>query len=81
MAMVRVAKRLRDAGFSRKVCKMAITLHDELVFVYCKELREQVLPIIKDAMEIKVKSWPVQLSVGAKIGTIWGLQKEYKFAA
>lgn len=31
--------------------------------------------MIKNAMEFKVKSWEVQLTVGPKIGKVWGLQK------
>jgi len=55
---------------------LVMQVHDELSFAVRPELINDILPVIKRSMEFNVKGWDVQLSVGAKVGQIWGAQKE-----
>jgi DNA polymerase I-like protein with 3'-5' exonuclease and polymerase domains len=81
IAMVRTDKRLTDAGFTGKEIKFAIQLHDDLTFLARDEVIDDVVPIIKDGMELKISKWQVQLTVEAKVGDIWGSQEKYRKAA
>lgn len=81
IAMVKTAKTLADNNLTWKEVRPVLQIHDELAYIVRDELITQVAPLIRDSMEIKVKSWTVQLSVGAKIGQYWGKQEEMKIAA
>lgn len=81
IAMVKVAKRLLNEGLSSKEVRMVMQIHDELSFLIDEGIVDEVIPMIKSEMEFKVKSWKVQLTVGAKIGTVWGQQEEMELAA
>lgn len=77
IAMVKVDKGLRDAGYGRDKVRMVMQLHDELSFLVRDDMLDEIIPVIKSLMEFKVKSWEVQLSVSAKAGRVWGKQKEW----
>jgi len=79
IAMVRVDKGLKKKGYVNKEVKMIMQLHDELSFLIRIDLLQELCPYIKDLMEFKVKSWVVQLTVGAKVGLVWGQQKDWDF--
>lgn len=81
IAMVKTDAALKKANLTRKEVAFVQQIHDELSFIVRDELVEAVVPIIKSSMEFNVKSWQVQLTVGAKAGKVWGLQKELKLAA
>lgn len=84
IAMVKVQAALEKEQFSSKEVKFGCQIHDELMFVIRDELVQEVSPIIKANMEFKVKSWDVQLTVGGKVGRVWGKQKpleEFELAA
>lgn len=78
IAMVKVAHAIKEAGWNMKDVRFVMQLHDELSFIIRDDLVKKVAQVIKQNMEFKVKSWEVQLTVGMKIGRIWGLQKEVK---
>lgn len=78
MAMVRVAGMLKRDGYSWDQVRPVLQIHDELAYLVRDELVAEVVPKIRERMEIKVKSWEVQLAVGAKIGVVWGTQTEMK---
>jgi DNA polymerase I-like protein with 3'-5' exonuclease and polymerase domains len=81
IAMVKVAKALSRAELGVNQVRFVMQLHDELTFLIRDELLDTAIPLIKSAMEFKVKSWQVQLSVDFKLGTIWGLQRKPSSAA
>ena len=76
IGMVRAASAFKKAGYTRKEVSFVMQLHDELSFLVRDDLLKEVLPVIKKALEIHVKSWEVQLQVGFKVGQVWGAQKE-----
>lgn len=76
IAMIKVASMLKREGYNMKQVRFFIQLHDDLSFIVRNDLVAEVAPKIKAAMEFKVKGWQVQLSVGCKVGRVWGLQKE-----
>ena len=78
IAIVKVHKALSDLGVTRKEAWLAMQIHDELMYAIRDEVIKDLAPVIAENMAFKVKSWPVQLTVGAKIGQVWGLQKEIK---
>jgi len=78
IAMVKVYKALRKAGYTDKQVRLLIQIHDELMYMIKDELIEEIVPIIRENMQFNVKSWIVQLTVGVKIGKVWGLQEEMK---
>lgn len=76
IAMIKVDAMLRREGVPLKDCRFFIQLHDDLSFIIRDELVPVLGPKIKAAMEFHVKNWQVQLSVGAKVGRVWGTQEE-----
>lgn len=79
MAMVKVDKAFKKEVLTSKEVRMVMQLHDELSFLIRDDLLEPISVLIRDKMEFKVKSWQVQLTVGAKVGQVWGQQEDYKF--
>jgi len=79
IAMVKVDKGLKKKGYTNKQIKMVMQLHDELSFLIRDDMLKELIPIVQALMEFKVKSWVVQLTVGAKAGKIWGQQKDWDF--
>jgi len=78
IAMIKTDARLKKEGVPPSDCKFFIQLHDDLSFIVRNEVLHTVAPMIKESMEFHVKNWQVQLSVGCKVGRVWGLQKEIK---
>jgi len=76
IAMVKCDRAVKRNNWRADQIKMVMQLHDELTFMIRDDMLEVCVPIIKDAMEFKVKSWVVQLTVGYKVGKIWGMQVE-----
>jgi DNA polymerase I-like protein with 3'-5' exonuclease and polymerase domains len=76
IAMVKAAAELERNQLGSDRVKFVMQVHDELVFLIKDEFLIKACRVIKDAMELKVKSWQVQLSVGPKLGRIWGKQVE-----
>jgi len=76
IAMVKCDRAIKRNNWRADQIKMVMQLHDELTFMIRDDMLEVCVPIIKDAMEFKVKSWEVQLTVGYKVGKIWGMQIE-----
>jgi DNA polymerase I-like protein with 3'-5' exonuclease and polymerase domains len=81
IAMVRVDKRFKKEGVPRDVAKLGNQIHDELMMIVREEEVDSVVPMVRDAMQFRVKKWPVQLTVDAKVGRVWGEQQKYDFAA
>lgn len=77
IAMVKSDVALKKEGWKANQVKMVMQLHDELTFKIRNELLAEVIPVIVDAMEFKVKSWDVQLTVGFKVGRVWGKQSDH----
>jgi len=78
IAIVRVEKLRLKKGYTHKDMRLAIQLHDELTYLVKDELVDDVVRLIIDGMEFKVKSWEVQLTVGVKVGRVWGIQKKWE---
>jgi len=76
IAMVKAHNNFKNEGITRDMAYLVMQVHDELSFAVRPELINDILPVIKRSMEFNVKGWDVQLSVGAKVGQIWGAQKE-----
>lgn len=76
IAMVKVSSKLKKEGYKANQIRFFIQLHDDLSFIVRNDMVAEVAPKIKEAMEFNVKGWQVQLSVGCKIGRVWGNQKE-----
>ena len=67
LAMIRVAKTLKDGGFGTK---MLLTVHDEIVFDMLKTEEETVVPAITEAMQTALKmSVPIIVETG--VGNNW----------
>jgi len=76
IAMVKCDRAVKRNNWRADQIKMVMQLHDELTFMIRDDMLEACVPVIQDAMEFKVKSWEVQLTVGYKVGKIWGKQVE-----
>lgn len=79
IAMVKVDRKVKDLGYTWKQIKPALQIHDELAYLIRDEHVQDLLMPIKQSMEFNVKSWKVQLTVGAKVGQIWGTQKDWQY--
>jgi DNA polymerase I-like protein with 3'-5' exonuclease and polymerase domains len=80
IALVKVDKKLKENDIFSNECRLVMQIHDELSYIIREESIDKVIPIIKEAMEFKVKGWVVQLTVDCKIGDSWGLQEDYTFS-
>jgi len=78
IAMVKCDRAVKRNHWKPDQIKMVMQLHDELTFMIRDDMLEETVPVIQDAMEFKVKSWEVQLTVGYKVGKVWGKQTETK---
>ena len=78
IAMVKCDRAIKKNEWKPKECKIVMQLHDELTFLIREDLLNETVPVIKDAMEFKVKSWEVQLTVGFKVGRVWGKQPDFE---
>jgi DNA polymerase-1 len=67
LAMIRVSKLLKDKGFKTR---MLLQVHDELLFEAPESEVEQVMPLIKDAMQ-EVAQLSIPLTVDIKAGNSW----------
>ncbi|MEM6474099.1 MAG: DNA polymerase I, partial [Planctomycetota bacterium] len=63
LAMIRVDQALKEGGFQTK---MLLTVHDELVFDLWSEEKEQVLPVIEEAMTTAL---PMEVPIVVEMGT------------
>jgi DNA polymerase-1 len=75
IAMVKAWNNFRTEGITRNDAYCVMQVHDELSFAIRPEVMEDVMPVIKKSMEFNVKGWDVQLTVGTKVGKIWGAQE------
>ena len=76
IAMVKCDRAIKKNGWKPKQIKIVMQLHDELTFLIRDDLLLETIPAIQNAMAFKVKSWEVQLTVGYKVGEIWGQQDD-----
>ena len=79
IAMARIKKRLEREQVEREQCRFGLQIHDELMYIVLNSELGRLLPILKEGMEFKVKSWKVQLQTGAKVGEVWGQQEAWAF--
>jgi len=77
IAMVKCDVAIKKRDWKANQVKMVMQLHDELTFKIRVEMLADVIPVIVEAMEFKVKSWDVQLTVGFKVGRVWGMQTDH----
>jgi len=78
IAMVKCDRAIKRNNWRSNQIKIVMQLHDELTFMIRDDLLLDCIPVIQEAMEFKVKSWEVQLTVGYKVGKVWGQQSEMK---
>ena len=68
VAMVRVARRLREEGFRSQ---MILQVHDELCFTVPAEERERLMAMVKEEMEQVLPSLSVPLIADVGVGKNW----------
>lgn len=78
IAMIRVYKAIEKHGLFDD-CKMLMTIHDELDFEITETRLNEILPILVDAMMVKVPEWPLPLKVDVEVGPTWGDITDYEF--
>lgn len=76
IAMVKCGSWLEKNQVDREEARMVMSVHDEILFQIREDLVPKVAPAMVDCMQFNVKGWAVQLSVGPKVGTVWGKLKE-----
>lgn len=74
LAIVMVRRAIIKAGLRDEI-KILLTVHDQLVFKVRKRVLDQAIPLIRDAMEIKIAGW-VPLLFDIAVGTRWGSCKD-----
>jgi len=67
LAMIRLAARLRDGGFT---ARLILQVHDELLLEVPREEVERLVPVLREAME-GAMPLDVPLTVDVKIGDDW----------
>lgn len=70
LAIVMVRRAIIHAGLTDDI-KILLTVHDQLVFRVRKRVLDQALPLIQEAMELKIAGW-VPLVFDMAVGTRWG---------
>ena len=68
VAMVRVARHLREEGFRSQ---MILQVHDELCFTVPAEERERLMAMVKEEMEQVLPSLSVPLIADVGVGKNW----------
>ena len=68
IAMVRVATRIKQFGND---CKMLLTVHDELDFIIKEERLDEILAVIKLAMELETPDNWAKIVVDMEVGDSW----------
>ena len=76
IAMVKCDRAIKKNNWLSIHIRMVMQLHDELTFMIRDDMLLDTIPVIQAAMEFKVKSWEVQLTVGYKVGKVWGQQTD-----
>jgi DNA polymerase-1 len=76
LAIVLVRRDLIKAGLYDDV-KILLTVHDQLLFRAKKRVVRQAIPIIRNAMELKIAGW-VPIKFEMSVGTRWGSCKKLK---
>ena len=76
IAMVKCDRAVKRNNWKSNQAKIVMQLHDELTFMIRDDMLVETIPVIQEAMEFKVKSWEVQLTVGYKVGKVWGQQED-----
>lgn len=74
IAAARCQRLVRDRGWKGLV-RQVLWVHDELVFAIHKSISAQAVPLIVEAMMLKVPNWPVPLTAEAGHGDSWGTAK------
>lgn len=77
IAMVKIDAACREHQIDRGQCRLGLQIHDELMYLVRTREVEQIIPVLKKAMEFRVKTWQVQLAVSVKTGEIWGKQEKW----
>ena len=75
MAMIAIAKELKQCGWWQKEVRMLLTIHDELLFEIKESIIKEAAPIIRRLMESAYRL-KVPVRVSEKIGSDWGSLKE-----
>lgn len=75
IAMFKCDKWFRESQVPKEDARLVMSIHDELQFMVRDTVLVDVAPHLIRCMEFKVKNWEVQLSVGPKVGRVWGQQK------
>lgn len=79
IAMVKCDKWLTENQVDWDVCRIVLSIHDELVFRIREDMLDVLGPEMVKNMMFNVKGWAVQLSVEPKVSVVWGQGKVYKF--
>jgi DNA polymerase-1 len=67
IAMIRVARRLRDEGFR---ARLLLQVHDELLLEVPRDEVERLVPVLRETMEGAL-ALDVPLTVDVKVGDDW----------
>lgn len=76
ISMAKIAAMFRREQIDRAQAFLGLQIHDELMYVIRDDLVVPIARKIRDEMQFRVKSWPVQLEVGGKAGEVWGRQEK-----
>lgn len=79
IAMVKCDTWLQTNQVDWDQARIALSIHDELVFQIKEDLLDTIGPKMVENMMFNVKGWAVQLSVEPKVGVVWGQAKKYSF--
>lgn len=79
IAMVKCDKWLTENQVDWDICRIVLSIHDELVFRIREDMLDVLGPEMVKNMMFHVKGWAVQLSVEPKVSEVWGQGKVYKF--
>jgi DNA polymerase-1 len=71
LAMVRLHREFIKRGYAALGVKMVMQIHDELIFEVPVSLVQEVVPLIKETMELPVPGFDVPIVAEAAIGHKW----------
>jgi DNA polymerase I-like protein with 3'-5' exonuclease and polymerase domains len=71
LAMVRLNRAFIERGYAAMGVKMVMQIHDELIFEVPVSLVQEVVPLIKQTMELPIPNFEVPIVAEAAVGWKW----------
>lgn len=76
ISMLNARKLIKEKGWEEDV-NMLLTVHDEIDFEVRETKLDEIVPALRDKMEIKLSKWPVALTVDVEVAKDWGSVSKY----